>query len=602
MTEAADQARTVADLLVERLRAWGVHRLFGYSGDGINTVMGALRRAGDPVFVQARHEEAAALMAVGHAKYTGEVGVVTSTQGPGAVHLLNGLYDAKLDHVPVVAIVGQQQRSVLGSEYQQEIDLPALFKDVAAQFVQSVQAPEQAAMVVDRAFRTALATRSPCVVVVPHDVQGLPAPDEDAHEHGRMPSAVGWRRPRVVPMEEDLALAAEVLASGERVALLVGQGARDAGEQVRAVAERLGAGVTTSLLGKPWWDESLPTSCGVMGHLGTHASGWLMARCDTLLVVGSNDPWTEYYPAPGQARAVQVDIDGRHLGNRYPVEVGLTGDAAETLAALLPLLPDRSGSAWQAEVEDAVRRSRQLAADRAALPARPLNPELAVRSANAHLPDDAQVAIDVGSVTYWYARHLQLPPGVPAHLSSTLATMGSSVPYGIAAKLAHPDRPVVAMSGDGAMQMVGNSELVTLARLWRDWPDPRFALLVLKNRDLAEVTWEQREMEGEPRFDDSQALPEFDHAGYAELLGLRSRRVDDPADLDDAWREALAADRPFVIEAVVDPDTPLLPPFPAGEQKLDDFRKGLRAEGADGEHALAFLEQQARQEADLGDG
>lgn len=588
----------VADLLVDRLRAWGVPRLFGYSGDGINPFMGALRRAGDPVFVQARHEENAALMAVAHAKYTGEVGVVTSTQGPGAVHLLNGLYDAKLDHTPVVAIVGQQQRSVLGSEYQQEIDLQTLFKDVAAQFVQTVQTPEQATMVVDRAFRTALATRSPCVVIVPHDVQQLAAPDGPGHAHGEMPTAVEWRRPRVVPRAEDLRAAAGVLASGERVALLVGQGAREAGEEVRAVAERLGAGVTTSLLGKPWWDESLPTSCGVMGHLGTHASGWLMDRCDTLLVVGSNDPWSEYYPAPGQARAVQVDIDGRHLGNRYPVEVGLTGDAAETLSALLPLLPDRSsGSPWRSDVEAVVRRSRQLAADRAGVPADPMNPEVAVRSLNPHLPADALVAVDVGSVTYWYARHVALPPGVPAHLSSTLATMGSSVPYGIAAKLAHPDRPVVALSGDGAMQMVGINELVTLSRLWPEWADPRFALLVLHNGDLAEVSWEQREMETEPRFGASQALPDFPYAAYAELLGLRGLRVDDPGDLDDAWAQALSADRPFVIEAVVDADVPLLPPFPAGRQKLDDFRAGLRAEGAGGEHGLDLLAQQAEQEA-----
>jgi pyruvate dehydrogenase (quinone) len=475
-----------------------------------------------------------------------------------------------------------------------------LFKDVAAQFVQTVQTPEQAAMVVDRAFRTALATRSPCVVIVPHDVQQMPAPDGPGHEHGVMASAVEWRRPRVVPTNEDLQQAADVLASGERVALLVGQGIREAGDEVRAVVERLAAGVTTSLLGKPWWDESLPISCGVMGHLGTHASGWLMDQCDTLLIVGSNDPWSEYYPAPGQARAVQVDIDGRHLGNRYPVEVGLTGDAAETLAALLPLLPDRSaGSPWRTEVEDVVRRSRQLAADRADLPAQPLNPELAVRSLNPHLPADALVAVDVGSVTYWYARHVQLPPGVPAHLSSTLATMGSSVPYGIAAKLAHPDRPVVALSGDGAMQMVGINELVTVSRMWREWEDPRFALLVLHNRELAEVTWEQREMEGEPRFDDSQSLPDFPYAGYAELLGLGSVRVDGPEQLDDAWRQALAADRPFVIEAVVDADVPLLPPYPAGEQKLDDFRKGLAAEGPAGEHALALLEEQARQEEEL---
>jgi pyruvate dehydrogenase (quinone) len=592
------EQRLVADLLVERLRAWGVERLFGYSGDGINSLMGALRRAGgDPELVQARHEETAALMAVGHAKYTGQVGVVTSTQGPGAVHLLNGLYDAKLDHVPVVAIVGQQQTTVLGSEYQQEIDLQAMFKDVAAQYAQSILSADQAGMVLDRAFRTALATRSPCVVIVPHDVQKAPAPEEQKHEHGVMVTVPEWRRPVVQPQEQDLAAAADVLNSGDRVAILVGQGTREARAQVEAVADRLGAGVTTSLLGKPWWDEARPESCGVMGHLGTTASGWLMDQCDTLLVVGSNDPWSEYYPAPGQARAVQIDIDGRHLGNRYPVEVGLTGDAAVTLGQLLPLLRDRSDSPWRREVENKVGEWGAIAEKRAAIDARPVNPERVVRALTSHLPADASVSVDVGSVVYWYARHLRLPVGVQAHLSSTLASMGSAVPYGLAAKLAHPDRPVVALAGDGAMQMSGIAELITVADRWPGWADPRFVVLVLKNRELAEVTWEQREMEGEPRFDTSQSLPDFPFAGYADLLGLRGIRVESPDDVDGAWEAALAADRPVLIEAVVDPDVPLLPPFPAGEQKLDMFRQGLDAEGESGEHARALLEEHARHES-----
>ncbi|WP_101523232.1 thiamine pyrophosphate-requiring protein [Nocardioides houyundeii] len=592
------EQRLVADLVVERLRAWGVGRLFGYSGDGINPVMGALRRAGgDPEFVQARHEENAALMAVGHAKYTGEVGVMISTQGPGAVHLLNGLYDAKLDHQPVVAIVGQQPTTALGAEYQQEIDLSSLFKDVAAQYVQAVLAPEQAAMVIDRAFRTALATRSPCVVILPHDIQVEPAPEDLPHEHGVVPTVPQWRPPRVLPAEHDLAEAAAVLNAGQRVALLVGQGARDAGDQVRAVAERLGAGVTTSLLGKPWWDETLPTSCGVMGHLGTTASGWLLDQCDTLLIVGSNDPWTEFYPAPGQARGVQVDIDGRHLGNRYPVEVGLVGDAAETLEALLPLLEEERDPVWGERVTEQVVRWHEIAAERANADAHPLSPERVVRALSSRLPADAQVAVDVGSITYWYARHLTLPPGVPAHLSSTLASMGSGLPYGIAAKLAAPDRPVVALVGDGAMQMNGIAELVTVAHRWRDWADPRFVVLVLHNDELAEVTWEQRETEGDPRFDASQTLPDFPYARYADLLGLTGIRVERPEELDSAWDRALAADRPVVLEAIVDPDVPLLPPFPGGEEKLESFRRGLDQE-EDGEHARALLDEQARQESE----
>jgi pyruvate dehydrogenase (quinone) len=589
--------RLVADVVVERLRTWGVPRVFGYSGDGINAVMGALRRAGgDPEFIQARHEENAAFMAVGHAKYTGGVGVVTSTQGPGAVHLLNGLYDAKLDGVPVVAIMGQQDTTVLGSQYQQEVDLHTLVKDVAAQFSQTATSAEQVPMLLDRAFRTALATGSPCVLVLPHDIQQLPAPDEQAHEHAVMVTAPGWRAPRVIPHEEDLKAAADVLNAGRRVALLVGQGARAAQEEVVAVAERLGAGIATSLLGKPYVDESLPFAAGVMGHLGTTASAHLLGSCDTLLMVGTNDPWTEFYPAPGQARGVQVDLDGRHLGNRYPIEVGLTGDASETLTALLPMLDVRADVSWRQEVEGRVRTWRQVAATRAATPARPLNPELVVRELGAHLPEDAQVSVDVGSVVYWYARQLSLPRTVPAHLSSTLASMGSALPYGVAAKLAHPDRPLVALAGDGAMQMNGVNELITVAHRWRSWADPRFVVLVLANGDLAEVTWEQRESEGDPRYVESQRLPAFPFARYAELLGLGGIRVDDPSAVADAWEQALSADRPTVIEAVVDPDVPLLPPFPAGAAKLENFRAGLAQEGAPGEHARELLDTYAEHE------
>ena len=585
--------RLVADLVVDRLRNASVHRVFGYSGDGINAFMGALRRTKDVDFVQARNEEAAAFMAVATAKYGGGLGVVTSTQGPGAVHLLNGLYDAKLDHVPVLAIVGQQDRSVLGSEYQQEIDLQLLFRDVAG-FVQTVMSAESARMVLDRAMRTAVTTRAPAVVVLPHDVQKEDDPGNE-HEHGVITTAAGWSRAQVTPGRDDLEATAELLRSAGRPAIQRGQGGRGAREAVVQLAERLGAGVTTSLLGKPGWDETLPLSCGVMGHLGTPASGWLMKECDTLLIVGSNDPWTEFYPAPGQARAVQIDVEPARIGNRYPTEIGLHGDAGPTIEALLELLPE-TGSSWRADVVDNVTRSRDILQRRADLAAAPVNPELVVSRLNDHLPDDARVAVDVGSVTYWYARHLRLPDGVPAHLCSTLACMGAGIPYGLAAKLDAPDRPVVVLSGDGAFQMAGLAELVTVGARWRDWADPRFVVLVLHNRDLAEVTWEQREMEGEPRFDDSQDLPAFPCAEYADLLGLTGLRVSDPSEIDQAWQTALSADRPVVIEAMVDPDVPLLPPFPAGQEKLESFRRGLDQEGEAGTHAAQLLEAHARHE------
>ncbi len=581
--------RTVADVIVERLTTWGVDRVFGYSGDGINGFMGALRRTeGRVEFVQARHEEAAAFMAVGHAKYTGGVGVVTSTQGPGAVHLLNGLYDAKLDGVPVVAIVGQQSRTVLGSAYMQEIDLMALFKDVASQFVQQVSAAEQVPMVLDRAFRTAKATSSPCVLIIPHDVQSAPAPELE-QQHGIVVTAPSWSAAAKTPREEDLTAAAALLNSAERVALLVGQGARHARDEVVAIAEKLGAGIATSLLGKPYVDESLPIAVGTMGHLGTTASAHLLGTCDALLIVGSNDPWTEFYPPPGAARTVQIDIDEKKIGNRYPVEVGLAGDAASALAALNQRLEHRPRTQWRSEVEEEVSRWRILAADRAAVPASPVNPERVVRELNGRLPEDALVSVDVGSCVYWYARQLALPQGVPAHLSGTLASMGCSIPYGIAAKLAHPDRPLLALAGDGAMQMLGVAELVTVAHRWRQWQDPRFVVCVFNNRELTEVTWEQRESEAEPRFAASQELPDFPFAGYADLLGLKGIRVEDPELLAEAWDQAFAANCPVVIEVLTDPEVPLLPPFPAGREKADSMRKGLAAED-DGGRASALLD------------
>jgi pyruvate dehydrogenase (quinone) len=601
----------VADAMVERLRSWGIHRMFGYAGDGIDPLLAALGRAGgDPEYVGARHEEGAALMASGHAKFTGEVGCCIATHGPGAIHLLNGLYDAKLDGKPVVAIVGQQHRRALGSTYQQEIDTGSLFKDVCAAYLATITVPDQVDLVVDRAVRTAVALRTPTAVIVPHDVQQLEMPDPTAQEHAVVRTSVGIEPAQVVPPIEVLDRAAAVLDAGHRVAVLVGQGAAGAVDEVLAVTDRLQAGIATSLLGKPVVDETLPFVCGCIGHLGTTAAQRLMDGCDTLLMVGTNDPWTEFLPRPGQARAVQIDIDGRHLGMRYPTEVNVVGDAAATLRALLPRVPSRRGGdreegggdgqraggaalpAWREDVERWVAEWWRELEARAMRDATPLNPQRVFHELAPRLPDDALLGVDVGSVTYWYSRHLRLRGRVPAHLSSTLASMGSGLPFGLAAKLAHPDRPVLALVGDGAMQMNGINELITVAERWRSWDDPRFVVLVLRNDDLNEVTWEQREMEGDARFDASQDVPPFDYAGYARLLGLGGVRVDDPDRVGPAWDEALAADHPVLVEAVVDPATPLLPPKLTGEQ-AEHLAAGLAAEGtqeADRAHAALVAE------------
>ena len=571
----------VADAVIDRLREWGVRRIFGYPGEGIDPLLAALRRAGgDPEYVGARHEEGAALMASGHAKFTGTAGCCLATHGPGAIHLLNGLYDAKLDGCPVVAVVGEQHRSALGSTYQQEIDTPALLNDACAAYVATVTVPEQVPLVVDRAVRTALAERAPTAVILPHDVQQLDMPAEQPHRHAAMVSSVGLELGTVLPSDSGLDAAAAVLAAGERPAILVGRGAAHAVEEVVSVADRLGAGIATSLLGKPVVDEDLPHVCGCIGHLGTDAAQRLMDECDTLLMVGTNDPWTEFLPAPGQARAVQVDIDGSQVGMRYPTEVNLVGDAGPTLRRLLPKLPGPPAgrlAGWRHQVEGWVSDWREELVRRAMVSAVPLNPQRVFHELAPRVPDDALVAVDVGSVTYWYSRYLRLRGRIPAHLSSTLASMGSGLPYAMAAKLAHPDRPVLALVGDGAMQMNGINELITVADRWRSWPDPRLVVLVVRNDDLNEVTWEQRESEGDPRFDAAQDVPAFDYAGYARLLGLGGRRVDSEDAVGPAWDEALAADRPVLLEAVVDPATPLLPPKLTDEQ-AENLDAGLAAE------------------------
>ena len=590
--------QTTSDLIVARLTDWGVQRLYGYPGDGNNPLLGALQRTPQgPRFIQAKHEESAAFMAVGEAKFTGSVGVVTSTQGPGAVHLLTALYDAKLDSAPVVALVAQQHTSVLGSDYQQEIDLPNLFHDVASPFVQQVSAPEQLPMVLDRAFRSALANRQPAVIILPHDLQQAPAPDL-GQAHGEVVTAPRWTTGHVWPRDEDLDAAVQVIESGARVAILAGRGMRHAWDEVIALAEHLGAGVTTSLLGKPYVDESHALVAGTMGHLGTTASARVLQECDTLIIIGSNDPWTEFYPVPGQARAVQIDIDPAIIANRYPVEAGVIGESGPTVEALTARLVERGRTPWRTEVERHVENWREIARLRAEVAADPLNPELVVRRFGERLSPDSQVAIDVGSSVYHYVRQMRLPRGVPAHLSSTLASMGCGVPFGISAKESAPERPVAVVAGDGAMQMLGISDLITVAERWPGWRDPRFVVLVLHNLDLAEVSWEQREMESQPRFAASQDLPRFDFAGYAELLGLRGIRVDERGSLDAALDQAFAADRPVVIEARTDHDVPLIPPFPHGREQVDAMRATLQAEGAAGTHARELLDVYAQIEED----
>jgi pyruvate dehydrogenase (quinone) len=556
---------TVADYLLYRLVQWGIRRVYGYPGDGINGVLGALERNQELHFVQVRHEEMAAFMACAHAKFTGEVGVCLATSGPGAIHLLNGLYDAKLDHQPVVAIVGQQARSALGGHYQQEVDLMTLFKDVASEYVTMVTQPEAVRHAVDRAVRIAKSERTVTCVILPNDIQEMEY-QKPERAHGTVHSSVGYSVPRVLPRDEDLRRAADVLNSGKKVAMLVGAGVLNAAEEVMQVAELLGAGVAKALLGKAVLPDDLPYVTGSIGLLGTKPSWDMMTGCDTLLMVGTSFPYSEFLPKEGQARGVQIDLDGRMLAIRYPMEVALQGDSQETLRALLPLLQRKEERGWREQIEKSIRQWWKTSEALAMNSANPINPQRVFWELSPKLPDEVILAADSGSGTNWFARDIKIRKGMMASLSGNLATMGCGVPYAIGAKFAFPHRPVIAMVGDGAMQMNGNSELITVAKYWKEWKDPRFIILVLNNRDLNQVTWEQRVMAGDPKLPATQDLPDFPYARYAESLGLRGIRMEKPEQIARGWDEALSSDRPVVVEAIVDPDVPPLPPHITFEQ------------------------------------
>lgn len=579
--------QNVGDYLLERLRTWDVRHVFAYPGDGINGLLAAWGRADNrPQFVQSRHEEMSAFEAVGYAKFTGRLGVCAATSGPGAIHLLNGLYDAKLDHVPVLAIVGQTNRSAMGGSYQQEVDLLSLYKDVASDYVQMVTVPEQLPNVLDRAVRVAMTQRAPTALIIPADVQELPY-SPPTHAFKMVPSSLGIESPAISPDDAAIARAAEVLNAGERVAMLVGTGARGAHEELTQVADLLGAGAAKALLGKDVLSDELPWVTGSIGLLGTRPSYELMRDCDTLLTVGSSFPYTQFLPEFGQCRAVQIDVDGRFIGMRYPYEVNLVADAKAALKALIPKLRRKEDRSWRDGIEANVARWWETMHREAMVSAHPINPLRLFSELSSQLPDDAIVTADSGSSANWYARNLKFRGDIRGSLSGTLATMGPGVPYGIGAKFGQPRRPVIVFSGDGAMQMNGMAELITIKRYWRQWDDPRLIVAILHNNDLNQVTWEMRAMAGAPKFAASQELPDVDYAGFAAGLGLNAMAVKDPDELADAWRNALSADRPTVLDVHTDPDMPPIPPHATWEQ----FKATSAAVLAGDEDRIGFIKE-----------
>jgi pyruvate dehydrogenase (quinone) len=585
----------VSDFLVKRLASWGVKRIFGYPGDGINGLMGALNRQKEAIaFVQVRHEEMASLMACAHAKFTRQVGVCLATSGPGAIHLLNGLYDAKLDHQPVVAIIGQKARKSLGASSQQEIDLVSLFKDVASEYVQLATDVTQIRHLIDRAFRIALAQRTVTAIIIPSDLQTEDY-QEPGHDHGSQHSGLGYAAPRVIPHQDDLQRAADLLNAGQRVAMLIGAGALHAAEEVMQAADILGAGVAKAFLGKGALPDDLPFVTGAIGFFGTNPSHDMMQQCDTLLMIGSGFPYTEFLPKEGQARGVQIELDGRMQSIRFPMEVNLTGDSAETLKALMPLLKRKTDRSWRQQIEKQVSDWWLLVRQWAGQAASPLNPRLVFEALSPRLPDNSILASDSGSSSSWTAQHIRIRPGMQFSVSGTLATMACALPYALAAKFAFPERVVFAFAGDGAMQMGGNNELLTLQHYWQQWQDPRFIVLVLNNRDLNFVTWEQRLIQGEPKFADSQVLPAFNYARYAESLGLVGLRLEKPEEVEATWDKALRADRPVVIDAVTDPEIVVFSPEVAAKYAQELAQALAKGDQEAARHLEDPLRQQVQQ-------
>ncbi len=586
----------VSDYVLNRLKEWGIHRIFGYPGDGINGFLGAFHRAaGDPEFIQPRHEEMAAFMATAHAKFTRDLGVCIATSGPGAIHLLNGLYDAKLDHQPVLAILGQQKQISVGAAFQQEVDLNTLFKDVTA-YVTTVMHPASARHAIDRAIRIALSNRAPSAIIFPEDIQEMKAMEAPPRIHGAVYSSLGYIKPEIIPPKDQIERAANILNRAERVAILVGQGAAKAENEVIEAAEVLACGVAKALLGRAHPPDDLPFVTGSIGLLGTRPSYEMVMSCDALFMIGTGFPYAEWLPKEGACKCVQIDIDGRYIGNRFPADVPLVGDSRLTLQALLPLLKPKRDRSWREKIESDVSKWWTIMKEHAMQSGDPMNPQRVVYELSRRLPDRCILTADSGSSTNWWARQLKMRKGMDASLSGTLATMGPAAPYAIAARFAFPDRPVIATLGDGAFQMNGMNEMITVKRYMDRLMAKGAPMIfcVFNNQDLNLVTWEQRVLSGDPKFMGSQYIPNIPYAEYAELLGFKGIYCDSTERIGSAWDEALATtDRPVLLEVKVDREIPPLPPH----IKFEMAKKMMSALAGDEPERFGIMKNTIKQKA-----
>lgn len=594
---------TVSDFVIERLRQWGIRRVFGYPGDGIGAfdgALGAAERADRGLqYVRPTHEEACSLMATAHAKFTGEVGVCVATSSPGGFHMLNGLYDAKMDNQPVVAIVGQQPTTSLGTFVQQESNLERTFADVAV-YVQTVVAPAQAQAVLDTAFRTARLRLGPAVVILPHDVQAMKMPEMQAPSPSIARSSPVAASTAITPPAADIARAAEIINSGRRITFLVGHGADGATDEILEAAALSGAGIVTALRGKHVIPSEVPHHTQQLGLLGSLPSLEQMSRCDTLVMLGTNYPYGEFLPRSGQARALQIDLKPEHMGLRYPTELNLWGDVRATLAALIPELTRTEDLSWQKQITDGMESWEREMESQAMLTVEDgVNPRRVFHELNKRLPPRAIVTADAGTTADWYGHHIRLRDGMTGDLSGRLATMLGAMPYATAAKFAFPERTVVCTIGDGAFQMLGMNELITVKRHLESWDEnPQFIVVVLHNDDLTQVSWEMRTMDADPLWPTAQDVESVDYAGWAELLGFTGLRVTDDDEIEEAMETAFAHRGVTLIDVRTSRSVPPLPPRisrefakntgvallqddPARTEVLRDSAKALLAEGVE---------------------
>jgi pyruvate dehydrogenase (quinone) len=544
-------AQTVADLLVDRLIAWGVDTLFSLPGDGINGIFESLRMRQDRIrVIQVRHEEAAAFAACGYAKFSRRLGVCLATSGPGGLHLLNGLYDAKCDGQPVLAITGHTFHDLSGTHYQQDVDLVKVFGDVAA-YNERVMGPAHVCNVVDEAVKTAVAKRTVAHITIPKDIQEWTADGPRSKANIASHSGDLYSEALPLPSLASLKRAADILNGGTRVAILAGRGCLPARKEILDLAEKLGAPIVKPLLGKAVVPDDHPYTTGGIGLLGTAPSQEVLEDCDTLLIAGSSFPYLEFYPKPGQARAVQIDLDSSRIGLRYPVEVGLTGQCWDVLRALLPLIEAKSDRTFLMKAQASMRRWNELMEVRGTRMDLPLKPQVVARGLNHYLEDDAIICCDTGTVTTWAARHIQMRGEMQFSASGTLATMANALAYSIGAAIAFPGRQVVCVAGDGGLTML-MGELATIAKYQLP-----IKVVVMKNNVLGMIKWEQLALEGNPQY--GVQLQPIDFMAVARACGVAGYTVDDPHLVPAVLSEAFHHRGPALVEAVVDPNEPPLP-------------------------------------------